>query len=1788
MGSFDTAYMTAKLLPDLRWARVSGPEANPGPGADSRPAASAAPEGRAGRPAWLGFLDRFVPQPARPDHAGAVGGALRIDGKTQFAYGGELQYFRVRAERDDPAETHRMWEESLDAMVDAGMNLVTTYVPWDVHATAPGVYDFAGSRDLRRFLDMVSERGMHVVLKPGPGITGEWPRGFGSFGAIPEWWKSENPGSMALGRDGKPWSFSPFGDERSRQPAYLDGTFLAAVDAWYARFAEEIRPYLGKAVVGIQLDNETNGYWGDRFDGPGYSPSSKAHYRELLRERYHGRVELLSRAYGRRYQSFEEVEPPVAVPDSGAAGRDWMDAGRSEIRQYLSQLRRSLEKHGVRQPDVVFMTNDAPFTVNDGDRLIRNALLPDGSKNQVGHEGADLYPKFDLDPRTLQSQPFQADFFTRVFADWSARETGGKGLAFGAEIQGGMYGFAPGVRPSVRPEATDQILARTIGRGMKGLSMYVMRDGLNADGSKYDYQAALTRSGLGTQRFDVLERWGRFLRRYGDDLVTAEEVTDPIGVVFDPRASAPAKSGGKAQQLRHTLDTPALFGWLASAGLNPVIVDPRKPGTADGLRAVLELPSPGVPAAPLPEKTRRIAVDPELEQAVGLFNRGKYYLAGSNELDELRGRALALAAEAGVKPAVSARETRALAWARRSRENLYVFCVNDESKARSIAVDFARPFELGLVKVANYHVTDGITGELLGTYTGKQLLTEGLRVGLPKNGARPLVIRDTTLPEVPVPERDLRSHVVRGLGRPGAVDPESNFALRERCDPELVSLDDLARVMADPILGRRITDKVRSAVYKKLPVDLPRGWVDLGFDGLHALAKGAALHPGLVRPAYAAAGELQRAAVLPATSPSPQVLPSGFDLAELAAADVAVPWFGMTELAPGLLRGDRPGPVSGERAVIATAFAAALNTLSENDVGRTPAATIRYRGQSHTSVSSLLEALRRSGHVITAKRQVRIANFLPLLVRTPDGALRDVPAPLMLTTGLKDAEGKNISVPAVHAEWCFTITPGPEVVGPAVDTEVTWFHGSGGVAAFFPNGLVERRPWQGHKVSAERSGLEAIRAADYAARMGRAIERAGADLPGGSYGIVGVCQDSVAAVEQALDGQTTLFPLLQDASRLGPVLDLLASESEEPRAKAAWAELAGAVRAMPTDEAVNPSTRARALATLPHAPQDDPLAASARAAEALANGPVTLAEAGVPTAARLVARGLASFGALGALRPSEMAAAFKLANEAYQKKLIPKYPADPGQGPQAIDMANGVYRLDAVIDENLGKSFDLSKVRSSAIPVRAPSQKEIMPGLFVGYASPTVAEEQRRFNMIFAEAFDRLATNPTLPPEDRFRFVVGGKSVERLDDAFDALVGLGYKIEASVVGHAAHATGLAYRDGDGDLHEIPTPILVRTGITDALGDEAIVPALHSSLVVKVKSNPSTKGPRVDADMVWYTGVRGTHFYPADLYSEPAWAGTVELDRYAGPEVKKAVSLAGVFGAATNTHAKLENLWLNGYGVMGVCNDSVAAVARAIRGRVDLYPLILDREVDVAALDRPDVARDPRDTELRRLLAEQVKALPSDLASEPTLRERALACLPTLADGSMLPEARRAKRTLSATKSDGGGLRGMFSRMDAKKKGAVDQGDIASYFRDLGLESGVMGAQVVDVGSRAFLEKLDENGDKRVTYAEVLRRSPHILPKALLGPDGKLDASRVEGTFRAIAGDEAESAGLAELERYLAAELAADAQGPFAGAITGRVASMAARVALDILDGDGDARFTKQDLRAVVDEVRGAP
>lgn len=101
--------------------------------------------------------------------------ALVIDGQRRILFSGSIHY---------PRSTPEMWEDLINKAKEGGIDVIESYVFWNVHEPSPGNYNFEGRYDLVRFVKTIQRAGLYAHLRIGPYVCAEW-----NFGGFPVWLK---------------------------------------------------------------------------------------------------------------------------------------------------------------------------------------------------------------------------------------------------------------------------------------------------------------------------------------------------------------------------------------------------------------------------------------------------------------------------------------------------------------------------------------------------------------------------------------------------------------------------------------------------------------------------------------------------------------------------------------------------------------------------------------------------------------------------------------------------------------------------------------------------------------------------------------------------------------------------------------------------------------------------------------------------------------------------------------------------------------------------------------------------------------------------------------------------------------------------------------------------------------------------------------------------------------------------------------------------------------------------------------------------------------------------------------------------------------------------------------------------------------------------------------------------------------------------------------------------------------------------------------------------------------
>lgn len=265
----------------------------------------------------------------------------------------------------------------------------------------------------------------------------------------------------------------------------------------------------------------------------------------------------------------------------------------------------------------------------------------------------------------------------------------------------------------------------------------------------------------------------------------------------------------------------------------------------------------------------------------------------------------------------------------------------------------------------------------------------------------------------------------------------------------------------------------------------------------------------------------------------------------------------------------------------------------------------------------------------------------------------------------------------------------------------------------------------------------------------------------------------------------------------------------------------------------------------------------------------------------------------------------------------------------------------------------------------------------------------------FAHA-DRLAEVLTsLAADNGSSITYKGTTIQTPRALFEALIANGHTVQ--VRNERMYANFLSATVGPNA--DLIWPVWLDTGIQLSSGESFTIPVGHSHHAWRIS------GPTVNTRVMFYLGISGAGFF-GQTGERPAWSGMVT-----GTDVTIAAAQGSDYAYLLDTldasatylrRTRIERTTVaagmpaDGYGYVGVCNDSNAVVEAATRGTVTAFPLLRAQALDAAAplgdgLDATIVAlpndgdglADPRDA-LRRAVAMQPFADGSPLMWDPVL------------------------------------------------------------------------------------------------------------------------------------------------------------------------------------------------------------
>lgn len=153
------------------------------------------------------------------------GRSFMLDGRRLWIVSGAVHYARL---------PRALWRDRIHAAKLAGLNTIETPVVWSRHEPRAGAFDFDGENDLRHFIELIRDAGMHAILRMGPYVGDGY-----DFGGLPAWLASSE--GIAF---------------RTHNPAFLEAAsrFITAV-AQKVRDLQVTAPRQGGPILLIQNES---------------------------------------------------------------------------------------------------------------------------------------------------------------------------------------------------------------------------------------------------------------------------------------------------------------------------------------------------------------------------------------------------------------------------------------------------------------------------------------------------------------------------------------------------------------------------------------------------------------------------------------------------------------------------------------------------------------------------------------------------------------------------------------------------------------------------------------------------------------------------------------------------------------------------------------------------------------------------------------------------------------------------------------------------------------------------------------------------------------------------------------------------------------------------------------------------------------------------------------------------------------------------------------------------------------------------------------------------------------------------------------------------------------------------------------------------------------------------------------------------------------------------------------------------------------------------------------------
>ncbi len=433
---------------------------------------------------------------------------LNIDGVQVFLYSGEIHYFRIPFDE---------WEDRILKAKEAGLNCISSYIPWIWHEPEEGDYDFNGrtlkERNLLHFIDLVNKHGLYFIARVGPYFNAEL-----IYDGLPQW----------LVKSGK---IKPLSNEIPHMFSYHDPVFLNYVKKWY----ENLLPHIaqrqitrGGNIILVQLCNEI-GVLNWLNKQPDLTEYGEAIFKEYAKDILTSQSELLKPVDKLSQDFFNGIQVMKFYP--------------SYFASYFKILKNFARSLGIEVP---FVANVAQFEdFHDRGRAfdaITTAIMFDElSKDDDVILAGDFYPKrIDYD-----------NFHDTVIAIEILKSVSEDKPVMCMELQAGFIYD----RPKIYPSDVELLTNTCIGHGLCGVNFYMFSGGTNYEnvgvyGKWHDWQSPISWDGKLRESYYRIKEISKYVNEF--EISGLEKVYDAYVGIYKPYFLTMFLNGGFVNEIVKT------------------------------------------------------------------------------------------------------------------------------------------------------------------------------------------------------------------------------------------------------------------------------------------------------------------------------------------------------------------------------------------------------------------------------------------------------------------------------------------------------------------------------------------------------------------------------------------------------------------------------------------------------------------------------------------------------------------------------------------------------------------------------------------------------------------------------------------------------------------------------------------------------------------------------------------------------------------------------------------------------------------------------------------------------------------------------------------------------------------------------------------------------------------------------------------------------------------------------------------------------------------------------------